>query len=196
MNRREFLRTSAATSLLAAFGSGVHAETSRAKPSAKITHISVQAAPGRRLTPVAPNAYAPYRGYDVRETVLRIRTADGVEGIARREAKPEVLKQLGGMDPFTLFDRDGGVIRGPAPAHEKLVRELYGSDVALLDLLGKITGKPVADLLGTRVREATDVYDSSLYMEDLLTPEQRTGLAYLEGAAPPDDPAELVALKA
>ncbi|MFL5334759.1 MAG: enolase C-terminal domain-like protein [Geminicoccaceae bacterium] len=38
-------------------------------------------------------------------------------------------------------------------------------------------------------------YDSSLYMEDLLTPEQREGLAYLRGPSP-DDPVEMVARKA
>ena len=64
-----------------------------------ISHVSVQLANGRRLTPVAPNAYAPYRGYDVRESVLRIRTVDGLEGIGRLGAKPEVLKRLLGVDP-------------------------------------------------------------------------------------------------
>jgi hypothetical protein len=31
---------------------------------------------------VAPNAYAAYRGYDVREPVLRIQTAQGIEVFA------------------------------------------------------------------------------------------------------------------
>jgi L-alanine-DL-glutamate epimerase-like enolase superfamily enzyme len=46
------------------------------------------------------------------------------------------------------------------------------------------------------VRNVVDVYDSSLYMEDLLKPEQRVGLRYLDGTQTPDDPAEMVALKA
>src|SRR4051812_41583918 len=101
MNRREFLRASAATTLAAAaFASRAVAAGSRAPRSAKITHVSVQLANGKRLTPVAPNAYAPYRGFDVREPVLRLRTSEGLEGIGRQGAKPEVLKQLVGMDPF------------------------------------------------------------------------------------------------
>jgi L-alanine-DL-glutamate epimerase-like enolase superfamily enzyme len=45
------------------------------------------------------------------------------------------------------------------------------------------------------VRESVAVYDSSLYMEDLLTPPQREGLAYLDGP-PPEVPAGMVARKA
>jgi galactonate dehydratase len=68
--------------------------------------------------------------------------------------------------------------------------------VALFDLLGKALGRPVADLLGPWVRESVTVYDSSLYMEDLLTPEQREGLAYLEGGPPPREPEAMVGRKA
>ena len=192
MNRREFLRASAATALAAA---AVAPPARGGGPG--ITHVSVQLAKGRRLTPVAPNAYAPYRGYDVREPVLRIRTADGLEGIGRLGAKPEVLKRLLGVNPMRLFQLDdAATVRGPTAEYADLLAELGGSDVALLDLLGKMLGKPIADLLGKRVRNDADVYDSCLYMEDLLKPEERKDLAYLAGAAPPDDPAEMVARKA
>jgi L-alanine-DL-glutamate epimerase-like enolase superfamily enzyme len=198
MNRRQFLQSSAGVVVgasLSRFARG--AEPTKAPGSTVITHVSVQVAKGRRLTPVAPNAYKGYRGYDVNEPVLRIRTADGLEGIGRQQAKPETVKQLLGLDLFKLFDWDGSVVRGPAEPHAKLLDELGGSDVALFDLLGKTMQKPIADLLGPRVRESATVYDSSLYMEDLLKPEEREGAAYLKGvSALPDDPAELVALKA
>jgi L-alanine-DL-glutamate epimerase-like enolase superfamily enzyme len=198
MNRRQFLQTSAgvvAGASLSRFARG--AEPAKAPGSARITHVSVQVAKGRRLTPVAPNAYKGYRGYDVNEPVLRIRTADGLEGIGRQQAKPETIRHLVGLDLFKLFDWNGSVVRGPAEEHVKLLDELSGCDVALFDLLGKVLQKPVADMLGPRVREAATVYDSSLYMEDLLKPEEREGAAYLKGiTALPDDPAELVALKA
>jgi L-alanine-DL-glutamate epimerase-like enolase superfamily enzyme len=191
MNRREFLRASAATSLAAAFGLPARAG------GPGITRVSVQVANGRRVTPVAPNAYAPYRGYDVREPVLRIRTADGLEGIGRLGCQPEVLKRLLGVDPMRMFQLDDdATVRGPTAEYADLLAELGGSDVALLDLLGKMLKKPIADLLGKRVREQVDVYDSCLYMEDLLKPNERDNLAYLEGGSPPDDPAEMVARKA
>src|SRR4051812_30811153 len=105
MNRREFLQTSSAAALAAALPRfGRAAESSKAPGAARITHVSVQVAPGRRLTPVAPNAYAPYRGFDVKEPVLRIRSSDGLEGVGRQAAKPEVLKQLVGLDLFSLFE--------------------------------------------------------------------------------------------
>jgi D-galactarolactone cycloisomerase len=198
MNRRQFLQSSAGVVVgasLSRFARG--AEPTKAPGSAVITHVSVQVATGRRLTPVAPNAYKGYRGYDVNEPVLRIRTADGLEGIGRQQAKPEALKRLVGLDLFKLFDWNGRDVRGPADEHAKLLDELGGCDVALFDLLGKTTQKPIADLLGPRVRESATVYDSSLYMEDLLKPGEREGAAYLKGVSTlPDDPAELVALKA
>jgi L-alanine-DL-glutamate epimerase-like enolase superfamily enzyme len=90
-------------------------------------------------------------------------------------------------------------VRGPASAHAALLERLAGADVALFDLLGKAIGRPPAppppDLLGPRVRESVATYDSSLYMEDLLTPPQREGLVYLDGP-PPEVPAGMVARKA
>jgi L-alanine-DL-glutamate epimerase-like enolase superfamily enzyme len=201
VNRRQFIRataTAAAIPLTTTLTRPLRgAEPSKAPRSAKITRVSVQLAKGRRLTPVAPNAYAPYRGYDVNEPIIRVRTADGVEGFGRQGAKPDVLKRLVGLDPFALFDWDGdGRVRGAAEGHRALLADLGGSDVALFDLLGKLVEKPVADLLGKRVRDGCDVYDASLYMEDLLKPEERGGLAFLVGTTAPDDPAEMVALKA
>jgi len=164
-------------------------------PELRITRVVVQDARGRRLTPVAPNAYAPYRGYDVSEPVLRIQTAQGIEGICHRRGTPEQLRRLLGLDPFALFEWDGDVVRGPAPAHRAFLADLAGADIALFDLLGRAMRRPVADLLGERVRREVSAYDSSLYMEDLLKPSEREGLVYLKGAAPAD-PAEWVARKA
>jgi L-alanine-DL-glutamate epimerase-like enolase superfamily enzyme len=197
MNRRDFLKASSGVALAMSFPRFVRgAEPTKSPGSARITHVSAHVARGRRLTPVAPNAYKGYRGYDVNEPVLRIRTTDGLEGIGRQQAKPEVIKQLVGLELFKLFEWNGETVSGPAEEHAKLLDELGGCDVALFDLLGKTMKKPIADLLGSRVRETATVYDSSLYMEDLLKPDEREGVAYLSGSTLPDDPAELVALKA
>src|SRR5687767_2419269 len=117
MNRRCFL-TSCATSLTAAaLPSRTRAQPPRSR-ELRITRIVVQPAAGRRPTPVAPNAYAPYRGYDRTETVLRIQTAQGLEGIGRGGPSAEVLKQLLGLDPFRLFEwtADDRIV-GAAPEH-------------------------------------------------------------------------------
>jgi D-galactarolactone cycloisomerase len=194
MNRRAFMRT---TSLaLAAASLSLPTRAAVKNRELKINRVLIQDAPGRRLTPVAPNAYAAYRGYGVMEPILRIQTAQGLEGIAHANAKPEVLKELLGLDPFKLFiwDADDRIVGSTEEYHDLLSR-LGGADVALLDLLGKAQNRPVANLLGKSVRKMVTAYDSSLYMEDLLKPDQRQGLAYLNGPVPAD-PVELVALKA
>jgi len=148
MNRRRFLwRTGAAGFAVIGQVVGLSAPT-RHRPELRITRILVQDARGRRLTPVAPNAYAPCRGYEVREPVLRIQTAQGLEGICHRGGTPEQLGQLLGLDPFALFEWEGDVVRGPAERHRQLLADLAGADIALFDLLGRALRRPVADLLG------------------------------------------------
>jgi L-alanine-DL-glutamate epimerase-like enolase superfamily enzyme len=196
VDRRRFLGTAAAAGL--AVGPPPAAATSGAPRRARelrITRILVQPAPGRRLTPVAPNAFAPYRGYEVIDPVLRVQTAQGLEGIGCHRGPPGPLEALLGLDPFELFEWNGDRVRGVAGPYTPLIAGLAGADVAVFDLLGKALGRPIADLLGRRVRDAVRVYNSSLYMEDLLTPSEREGLAYLAGP-PPEDPAEMVARKA
>ncbi|HEX6014050.1 MAG TPA: enolase C-terminal domain-like protein [Geminicoccaceae bacterium] len=197
MARRRLLRAATAAGL--AFGappaSAAVLGNPRRVPKLRIGQVLLQRAPGRRLTPVAPNAYAPYRGYGATDPVLRVRTAQGLEGIGCCWGPPEALGPLLGLDPFDLFEWDGDAVRGPAAAHAALLDRLAGADVALFDLLGRAIGRPVADLLGPRARESVAVYDSSLYMEDLLASRQREGLAYLRGL-PPEDPTEMVARKA
>lgn len=166
-------------------------------PDLRISRILVQDTKGRRLTPVARNAYADYRGYDVSETILRIRTANGQEGVARAAtSNPALLRRLIGLDAVDLFRWSGDRITGPAPEHAALLAELGGTDVALVDLIGRAMKKPAYALLGQPVRDQIAVYDSSLYMEDLLTPAQLKDVAYLQGRGVPNDPVQLPAIKA
>src|SRR5690606_36814573 len=102
----------------------------------QISSILIQDARGRRLTPVAPNAYAPYRGYDVSEPILRIQTKQGLEGISRMSGSADALKELIGLDPFTLFEWRNDQIVGPSEPHRDLLHKLAGAHIALLDLLG------------------------------------------------------------
>jgi D-galactarolactone cycloisomerase len=196
LNRREFLRrTGLAAAVLGLPRLSRGAATTRAR-ELRITRILVQEARGRRLTPVAPNAYAGYRGYNVSEPILRIQTAQGIEGIAHSNVSAEVLKDFLGLDPFKLFTWDSADrITAAAEDYRARLARMGSGDVALLDLLGKALKLPVAALLGPPVREAVQIYDSSLYMEDLLKPEQLTNLAYLKGPIPAD-PVELVVRKA
>lgn len=125
---------------------------------------------GERYSVVAPNAYAATRPRAVKEHLAVIRTdRAGLEGygVAPRNL-PAAASKLVGMDPRDFFRFEGGRIVGLAPEHESLAYELRGMDLAILDLVGKLLGKPVAELWGPPARAAVDVYDSSLYFEDLL----------------------------
>lgn len=194
MNRRRFLAVGVALAGSSAVPFGVAARA-RSRPELRIRRIVVQNAIGRRLTPVAPNAYAAYRGFEVKEPVLRIFAGGGLEGICHNPVKAELLQKLTRLDPFALFEWKGDVVRGPAAEHRELLWELRGADIALFDLLGRALGRPIASLLGKQVRREVKVYDSSLYMEDVLKADQRYGLAYIKGELP-GDPVELVARKA
>jgi hypothetical protein len=113
MNRRKFLHATARSlAVTAAFAALPRLRAAALKrPELRITRILIQEARGRRLTPVAPNAYAAYRGYEVREPLLRIQTASGLEGICHNPVKSEKLKPLLGLDAASLFTWDGDRIR-------------------------------------------------------------------------------------
>lgn len=194
MQRRQFLRSSSLVLAAASIPAFSRSQTTKSK-ELRISSIVVQSAKGRRPTPVAPNAYAEYRGYDNAETILRIKTSQGLEGFAAWRPKPETLKELIGLDPFALFTWSGDVVTGVAEEHGDLLKRLGGADVALFDLMAKAMGKPVHQLLGSGVRQSVPIYDSSLYMEDLLKGDQLKDLPYISGAIP-KDPVELVVKKA
>jgi L-alanine-DL-glutamate epimerase-like enolase superfamily enzyme len=197
MNRRDFISRSAGTLGLSLVSRPTRAAAWRGlrRPELRIERIVVQTAPGRRLTPVAPNANAPYRGYAVKERIVRLQTAHGVEGIGPCSIAPELLRSLLGQDPFQLFDWDGDIVSGPAEAFRETLQALRGVDIALFDLMAHAIRRPVADLLGPRTHPHAVVYDSSLYMEDLLQPAELRDVVYLEGTETVA-PVERVARKA
>jgi L-alanine-DL-glutamate epimerase-like enolase superfamily enzyme len=110
--------------------------------------------------------------------LLRIQTNQGIEGVSNAggRARRETLQKLIGLNPFDLFAWKDDYYAGPSDKHRGLVDSLGGIDLAIFDILGKATDRPVADLFGPRLRHAVEVYDSTLYMDDLLTAEQREGL--------------------
>ena len=97
------------------------------------------------------------------EPLVRVQTSAGVEGIGNTLDAKVVGKKLGDL----LEVRNGRL------AIRKIARKLIAtsSESVLLDLVGKLTGRPAAELLGTVVRREVPCYDGSIYMRDLDQPE-------------------------
>lgn len=115
----------------------------------------------------AAGLHAPY----ALRTVVEIVTTDRISGISeipgniRINADLESARQIIlGKDPFQLnrikqelehyFGAESASLRGDAPWDQrKLVHIFSAVEVACLDLIGKITNRPVVDLLGGKMRE-------------------------------------------
>jgi len=164
MTRRVFLSTLAASTAVRAV----------ARPQARITRITLAPIQGRFHKFVAMNSYdvAP-KGHTYTNTLLRIATDQGAEGVGvMAYAGPDedylnALRQLIGADPLAIFSMPDGLVADRAPAYAELLTKYLHLDGPLLDLIGKLTGKPVWKLLGDAVRERVEVYDGTLYFSDV-----------------------------
>jgi L-alanine-DL-glutamate epimerase-like enolase superfamily enzyme len=141
--------------------------------AARITAIATVPVQGRFHKFVAMNSYdAAPKGHTYQQTLIRIRTDQGIEGIGvagRMDAGfPDAVRALLGADPLATFTMEGGRITGRAPAFEALLRRYKHLDIALFDLAGKLTNKPCWNLLAAApARDAVEVYDGTLYFADV-----------------------------
>ncbi len=153
MNRRQFLGTVAASTLL---GRIVQAE---AFPSdLKITRIVSFDLHTRRPKFVGKNAKRGDHGQNSRDRMVRLYTNMGVEGVARCWKPEEALAPLLGQNPFAQFDLASRKMPGP----------LGCRTMVLWDLAGKVLKRPVYELLGGTKPGKVPVYDGSIYMSDLM----------------------------
>lgn len=120
-------------------------------------------------------SYGMARGLtDVRTaTLVRVQTDEGLEGLGEAWGAPEVVvRQVEalaahfiGRDPFDLEAiasriLGGGYHLGVQGLH---ITALSGIDIACWDLMGKATGRPVAQLLGGIARREVQCYASTGY---------------------------------
>jgi L-alanine-DL-glutamate epimerase-like enolase superfamily enzyme len=113
------------------------------------------------------------KGHTYANTLVRVRTDAGVEGVGvmgytrPEEAFLAALKTLIGADPLALYEMRDGRITGRAPVYSAVLRRYRHLDGPLFDLIGQLTAKPVWKLLGGAVRERIEVYDGTLYFSDV-----------------------------
>ncbi|HMH24867.1 MAG TPA: enolase C-terminal domain-like protein [Puia sp.] len=115
----------------------------------------------------AAGLHAPY----ALRTIVELITDDHISGISEIPGNIAIDAALGsarqlliGKDPFQLnsirhilenaFGKETAAQRGDAPWDQrKLVHIFSAIEVACMDIIGKVTGLPVVDLLGGRMRD-------------------------------------------
>jgi D-galactarolactone cycloisomerase len=112
-------------------------------------------------------------------TLIQIETDKGVTGIGSCSGNGELIEVivvkilkplLVGMDPTQIDEIwDKAYVRG---GHKEFgtrgigVVALSGIDIALWDILGKVRGLPLSQLLGGKCRDKVPVYATALYPEE------------------------------
>ena len=115
----------------------------------------------------AAGLHAPY----ALRTIVEIITNDNISGISEIPGNIDIDAALAsardlliGKDPFQLngirrllenaFGKETTAQRGDAPWDQrKLVHIFSAVEVACMDIIGKVTGRPVSDILGGRMRD-------------------------------------------
>ena len=112
-------------------------------------------------------------------TLIKVETDDGIYGLGSASGNGELIEfivarvlqpMLVGMDPTAIDEIwDTAYVRG---GHKEFgtrgigVVALSGVDIALWDILGKVRGVPLYQLLGGKVRDKVPVYATALYPEE------------------------------
>ncbi|CCN35852.1 putative Mandelate racemase/muconate lactonizing enzyme/Galactonate dehydratase [Vibrio nigripulchritudo MADA3029] len=123
-------------------------------------------------------------------TVVEVYTDDGLVGIGNVALAPRIAKQIIdqylaplviGQDPFDYEYLWQRMYRSTLAWGRKGVgmAAISAIDIALWDLMGKATNKPVFKLLGGRTKETIPCYASKLYRTD-LDEMQREAQSYLD----------------
>jgi D-galactarolactone cycloisomerase len=145
----------------------------------RITRIRVSILEGRFHKLVAMNAYdkAP-KGGTYTHPLIRIETDQGIEGIGAGTYRMNLddyvgeLQPLIGKNPLELYEIAGGKVVRPSQWFAGLQGKAQYLDGPLLDLIGKLTHKPVWALLGDSQRDSVQCYDGTLYFTDVMRPER------------------------
>lgn len=123
-------------------------------------------------------------------TVVEVETDTGLVGIGNVALAPRIAKAIIdqyltplviGQDPFDYEYLWQRMYRSTHAWGRRGIgmAAISGIDIALWDLMGKATGKPVFKLLGGRTKEKIPCYASKLYRTDLKE-MQREAQSYLE----------------
>ena len=132
---------------------------------------------GKRPRNIGSNARIGVHGDRVADQVVRIHTKNGLTGIGWSGIGAEKAERLLGKSPLDLFQLPKGSNDSGLPV-----------DLPLWDLAAKAEDLPLYKLLGNRGSHEVELYDGSIYIDDLdatdgeaveiFHQEVRTGQAY------------------
>lgn len=147
----------------------------------KITEASVTPVPSHYRKELGKNAYIDNIGMQRLEWVVRARTDSGLEGVTianrfmragRVEDLIKLLKEsLIGLEVDSMLQVENGAVIGPGESTRRLFRDQPWLSILAFDLYGKANSTSAIQLLGGKVRDTVPAYDTTLYFQDFLVPE-------------------------
>lgn len=167
--RREFLVTAGALTLLGgAPRPSLAVDDQRRLAEHRIARVRGFHYRAPRPKFVGKNSHLDDHGAEVHDDVVVLTTDSGVEGFGSGRLQREAAAALIGKPLDALWRGEAGSIGG-----------LGRSDQALFDLVGKILDRPAWALMGGRGDEWTNVYDGSIYFNDLRDESAERGVGRL-----------------
>ncbi len=170
MNRRNFLGTLAASSMVAMI-TAQSSEAAAPRSDVRITRVRILNPPGFK-TLAGPVGLA--------ETVVAVETNAGITGYGQGGA-PDLLRYaaslLIGQDPMRIEYHWQRMYRSSIyPAGKERLHALGALDCALWDIKGKLLNVPVYELLGGRARDYVECYRSfgAMRLEDARETARKT----------------------
>ena len=124
--------------------------------SERIVRIEKSVLRGRRPRPIGYNARIPTPGSGVIDPVVRILTAGGGMGMEWSRINVEQARPLLGREIGELFQLPDGSLPRGLPV-----------DLPLWDLVSRLLDLPLYRLLGARGSRQVELYDGSIYIDDL-----------------------------
>ena len=125
-------------------------------PKGKITCIEKCVLRGTRPRHSGFNARVPAHGEQIADPVVRVRTDGGAWGLGWSSIDEATAQALLGKEIGDLFQLPDGCL----PAGRPL-------DLPLWDLVARMMALPLYRLLGARGKREVEVYDGSIYIDDL-----------------------------
>ena len=122
----------------------------------------------------------PYGLYQY-EWLVQVKTDSGLVGVTNAapairtgsslEQLQILLNNLIGRDIFEFYQINSGRVTGVNPRWDEFLKLNGFLSYAIFDLIAQAHGVPAYKLLGEKVREQIDVYDTTMNFQDMVHPE-------------------------